>query len=181
MTAQPRGQPGHWGRAPERDPETPARAIAGPFSADPPMTEAEYQAQLMALDAERAALELEYVTSQTYPRWAYHATEPPRFVYSDAEALGLGPGWSPAPVPPPAPVVAALEPDTAALGDPSFTVRVLGTDFAADAVIVWNGGDEVTTYVSATELTTGVNMATVTVAIAVPVAVRNGAVLSNEV
>jgi hypothetical protein len=157
-------------------------AVGTPFAADPPMTDAEYQAQLMALDAERAALELEYVTSQTYPRWAYHATEPAHLVHSDAEAIALGAGWSPMPVPPPAPVVTALEPDTVVLGSPSFTIRVLGTGFALDAVIVWNGSDEVTTYESATELTTGVNMATAMVAIAVSVAVRNGdGTLSNEV
>ena len=146
------------------------------------MTDAEYQAQLMALDAERAALEAEYITSQTYPRWAYHATEPAHLIASDEEALALGAGWSPTPVVPPPPVVTALEPDTVVLGSPSFTITVRGTGFALDAVIVWNGSDEATTYVSPTELTTGVNMATAMVAIAVPVAVRNGdGALSNEI
>ncbi|MET0996769.1 MAG: hypothetical protein ABWY20_23095 [Mycobacterium sp.] len=147
----------------------------------PPMTEAEYQAALASLDAERAALVYEYTTSQTYPRWAYHATEPAQLVDSDAEALALGEGWSATPVEEEAaaPVVTALVPDTAAIGSPSFTLHVHGTGFAPDAVIVWNGSDEPTTVVSATEVTTEVNMATATAAVAVPVAVRHGDVVSN--
>jgi hypothetical protein len=144
-----------------------------PRTTTPPMSQAEYQAQLAALDAERAALAVTYTTSQTYPRVAYHATEPVQIVDSDAEALALGEGWSATPIAAP-PVVTALEPDTVALGAPSFTIRVVGAGFAPDAVIVWNGSDEVTTVVSATEVTTGVNMATATVAVSVPVAVRNG-------
>ena len=68
-------------------------------------------------------------------------------------------GDAPAP-----PVVTALEPDTAVLGTPSFTIHVHGTGFTAASVIVWNGSDELTTVVSATEVTTGVNMATASVA-----------------
>jgi hypothetical protein len=155
---------------------------SGPFkTASDPMSDAEYQAALMALDAERQALRQDYITSQTYPRWAYHATEPEHLVYSDAEALALGAGWSPVPVAPPPPVVTALEPDTAALGSPSFTLHVLGTGFALDAVILWNGSEEPTTYVSDTELTTEVNMATAVVAITLPVAVTQGGVTSNAV
>ncbi len=163
--------------------EPEGRAEASPFAAPPAMTEAEYQAQLMALDAERAALTLAYTTSQTYPRWAYHATEPERLVASDAEALALGPGWSPTPVAPPPPVVTALVPDTAVIGSPSFTLHVHGTGFAPDAVIVFNGYDEPTTIVSPTEVTTGVNMAVWTAPSApLPVAVRNpDGVVSNDV
>lgn len=73
-----------------------------------------------------------------------------------------------------APVLTALEPDTAVLGTPSFTLHVRGTGFAPDAVIVWNGSDEPTTVVSPTEATTGVNMDTATSAVTVPVLVRNG-------
>lgn len=160
------------------DPE--ADVTPGPFAAEPPMTEAEYQAQLMALDAERAALTLAYTTSQTYPRWAYHAIEPPQYVTSDAEALALGPGWSPTPITPPPPVVTALAPDTAVLGQASFTVHVQGTGFAPDAVIVWNGYDEPTTVVSPTEVTTGVDMTVWLAPATVPVAVRNGDGLLSE-
>jgi hypothetical protein len=138
-----------------------AHLEAGPFAtASDPMSEAEYQASLQALDAERAALKNDYVTSQTYPRWAYHATEPDRLVYSDAEALALGPGWSPTPLdtPPAAPTLTALEPDTAVLGSPDFVLHLHGTGFTLQTVIVFAGQDEPTTVLSDTEVTTGVDM-----------------------
>jgi hypothetical protein len=149
-----------------------ARGTPLPRATDPAMTEAEYLAALADLDAQRAALTAEYVTSQTYPRWAYHATEPPQMIHSDAEALALGDGWSATPLAAP-PVVTALEPDTAAIGAPSFTLHVLGTGFAPGAVIVFAGHDEPTTVVSPTDVTTGVNMAVWLGPDAVPVLVRN--------
>lgn len=51
-----------------------------------------------------------------------------------------------------------LDPATAAIGDPSFTLHVHGTGFTATSVIVFAGQDEPTTFVSDTELTTGVDM-----------------------
>jgi hypothetical protein len=83
---------------------------------------------------------------------------------------------------PPVPaVLTSLVPPSAKLGDPSFTLHVHGTGFRPDSVILWNGGQEPTTYVSPTELTTGVNMATAEVALAIPVAVVNlPGVASNE-
>lgn len=65
----------------------------------------------------------------------------------------------PAPTAPP--ILGALVPETAPIGAPSFTLHVVGTavsPFKAGDVIVFNGFDEPTTFVSATELTTGVNM-----------------------
>jgi hypothetical protein len=59
-------------------------------------------------------------------------------------------------VPPPA--ISALLPPTAAVGDPSFTLRVIGTGFVPGSIIVFAGNDEPTTYFSATELFTGMNM-----------------------
>jgi hypothetical protein len=153
-----------------------------PFATTPPMTEAEYHAQLRALDDQRAALEVAYITSQTWPHWAYHATEPARVVANAEEALALGPGWSATPITGPPPVVTALVPDTAVLGMPSFTVHVRGTDFAPNAVIVFNGHDEPTTVVSPTEVTTGVDMAVWLAPATVPVAVRQpGGGVSNTV
>jgi hypothetical protein len=74
--------------------------------------------------------------------------------------------------PGPPPVATALVPPSAKLGDANFTLHVQGTGFRADDVIVWNGGAEPTTFVSATELTTGVNMASAAVAMPIPVLVR---------
>jgi hypothetical protein len=55
--------------------------------------------------------------------------------------------------------VGSLTPATVALGAASFTLHVIGTNFRPGAVIIFAGQEEPTTYVSATELTTGVNMA----------------------
>jgi IPT/TIG domain len=79
------------------------------------------------------------------------------------------------------PTVTSLVPPSAKLGDPSFTLHVHGTNFRADAQIVWNGSPEPTTFVSPTEVTTMVNMATASVAMAIPVAVSigGGLVVSN--
>ena len=59
------------------------------------------------------------------------------------------------------PTVATLTPNSAEVGDPSFTLHVHGTNFTSLSKIVFNGGEEPTTFVSATELTTIVNMTTV--------------------
>jgi hypothetical protein len=78
------------------------------------------------------------------------------------------------------PVLTSLVPDTAQLGDPNFTLHVHGTGFRQGDTILWNNSPEKTTYVSATELTTTVNMATAAVPMAIPVAVQNAVgVLSN--
>jgi hypothetical protein len=157
-------------------------AEATPFAADPPMTTGEYDAALETLDVARRALEVEYTASQTYPRWAYSPTDPAQVVSSDAEAQALGAGWSPIPLgaePLPA-VLTALDPPTAAIGVPSFTLHVYGTGFLTGAVIVFNGYDEPTTIVSATELTTGVNMAVwAAPSLPLPVTVRQGVLVSN--
>jgi len=71
------------------------------------------------------------------------------------------------------PGLTALVPAEAALGDPSFVLSVQGSNFEDGSVIVWNGSDEVTTFVSDTELTTQVDMASATTAGPVPVLVRN--------
>lgn len=74
---------------------------------------------------------------------------------------------------PTAPVVSGLTPATVVIGAPSFTLSVGGTGFRADDVIVFNGFDEPTTFVSDTELTTGVNMPLWAAPATVPVLVRN--------
>jgi hypothetical protein len=78
------------------------------------------------------------------------------------------------------PVLGLLNPSSATIGDASFTLRVIGTGFDAQSQIIWNGSPEPTTYVSATELTTTVNMATATTPAAIPVSVYSGSsVMSN--
>ena len=57
-----------------------------------------------------------------------------------------------------APILTRLTPATVTLGAPSFTLHVHGTGFVDGAVIVFAGHDEPTTWVSDTEVTTGVDM-----------------------
>lgn len=79
------------------------------------------------------------------------------------------------------PVVVSLSPSTVVLGSPSFDVHVIGTGFNPDSVIVFNGHDEPTTFVSATDLSTGVNMPLWQAPAVVPIAVRNpSGTLSNS-
>jgi hypothetical protein len=70
-----------------------------------------------------------------------------------------------------APVVDRLEPNNAVLGSEAFTLRVHGSGFTENTVILFNEGQELTTFVSPNELTTGVQPETATVAGTVPVAV----------
>ena len=81
-----------------------------------------------------------------------------------------------------APTATSLVPPTATIGDPDFTLHVHGTGFTEGAVILWNGGREPTTFVSATEVTTGVNMATAQFPMPIPVAVElaDGVIMTNE-
>jgi hypothetical protein len=73
------------------------------------------------------------------------------------------------------PRLLALVPATAAIGDPSFTLKVLGSNFKADSVIVFAGQDEPTTLVSPNQVTTGVDMSVWLGADpAIPVKVRGG-------
>jgi hypothetical protein len=71
------------------------------------------------------------------------------------------------------PILSSLTPSSAEIGDPNFTLHVHGQNFTSSSVIIFNGGEESTTYVSATELTTGVDMTTATIPVVVPVAVRD--------
>jgi len=73
----------------------------------------------------------------------------------------------------PPPTISSLTPNTAQLGTANFTLHVIGTGFKPGAVIVFNGIDEPTTLVSATEVTTGVNMAVWLAPAALPVKVRS--------
>lgn len=78
------------------------------------------------------------------------------------------------------PEVTALVPNTAQIGDPNFTLHVQGTGFREGDEILWNGNPEPTTFVSDTELTTEVNMATAEVAMPIPVAVLSFGVITSN-
>lgn len=69
------------------------------------------------------------------------------------------------------PSVTSLTPNSAEIGDPSFTLHVHGTNFKNTDKIIFAGLEEPTTFVSATELTTGVDMSVWLGPDALPVAV----------
>jgi len=74
-----------------------------------------------------------------------------------------------------APDLESLDPDEADAGDATdIVMRVLGTGFTPESVIYFNGLAEPTTFVSETEVTTGVKPSLFTVPAVCPVTVRNG-------
>lgn len=78
-------------------------------------------------------------------------------------------------------VVTELVPNSATIGSDAFTLHVMGKNFNESSVIVFNGYDEPTTYVSETEVTTGVNMPLWQAPVNVPVTVRTNDNVSNNV
>jgi hypothetical protein len=82
------------------------------------------------------------------------------------------------PVPPEpaaAPVLTGLSPDTAVSGDAAdIVMSCVGTGFTPESIIVFNGFAEPTTFVSDTEVTTGVKPSLFVVPAVCPVAVHTG-------
>ena len=73
----------------------------------------------------------------------------------------------------PVPVTTSLSPSTAALGGPTFTLTVNGSNFVQGATVNWNGSPLTTTYVSATELQATVPSADIATAGSAQVTVTN--------
>jgi hypothetical protein len=61
------------------------------------MTLDEYQTQKADLDAQRVALEAAWASSQEYPKWVYHETQPAQIVDSPGQLEALGAGWTTVP------------------------------------------------------------------------------------
>jgi len=57
------------------------------------------------------------------------------------------------------PVLASIDPETAAVTDPEFTLTATGSDFEDVSIIALNGNDAATTFVDDSTLTTSVNPA----------------------
>lgn len=85
-------------------------------------------------------------------------------------------GWTEL-APPAAPVVASLSPSTAAIGA-LVTLHVVGTGFVDGDAVQWNGAASPTTFVSATELTTPIDL-TAAAAGPIPVSVQSANGPSN--
>jgi hypothetical protein len=81
----------------------------------------------------------------------------------------------------PPPTLTSISPDTAVAGtDPDFVLSCVGTDFTHASVIYFGQEDEPTTFVSDTEITTGVKPS-LFVPDTVPVKVRTGALDTDSV
>ncbi len=86
-----------------------------------------------------------------------------------------------APVPDVAPVISSLSPDNGICGDPAdLTMIVTGTGFMTNSIITFGGLDEPTVIVSDTELSTIVKQSLFLGPDEIPVCVRNGDAMSNE-
>jgi hypothetical protein len=90
------------------------------------------------------------------------------------------PGDPPPPIYDTVPCLTRLDPPSAVLGSPTFTLHVHGSGFEPDAQIVWNGSPELTIVVSPEEVTTAVNMLTAVTPGPIPIAVQNGLAVSRE-
>lgn len=85
--------------------------------------------------------------------------------------LAISKVLSPTETPAEEPVLTSIEPSGAVIGSPSFDIHVMGTGFTPASIIMFNGLPEPTTFVSETELTTGINMPLWTAPATVPVGV----------
>jgi hypothetical protein len=92
-----------------------------------------------------------------------HKDRAVRVITQAAEMVRLDETWTnyeggpEAPEPPAAPTLTSLSPDTAVAGAPDdIVMSAIGTGFTPDSIIVFNGYPEPTTFVSDTEITTGV-------------------------
>lgn len=92
--------------------------------------------------------------------------------------MGMDPNADYTPTPETAPEISALVPNSAAVGAAAFVLDVIGTGFNAQSVIVWNNGDETTTFVDAQKLQTGVDPTTASGPVSIPIQVRNGTAVS---
>lgn len=88
--------------------------------------------------------------------------------------MGMNPNIDYTPNPDTAPKLTGLVPNSAPVGSAAFTLRALGSGFTPESVIVWNNGDENTTFVSESEVTTGVDPTTASGPVSIPVQVKNG-------
>ena len=136
----------------------------------------------MPMTEKSASLDTDHEADTAYGhwfRWAARYREP----LTEEQQAELDARVAATLEPPPeadAPMITALVPNQATLGSPNFTLSVQGTGFTPGSVIVWNGADEATTYVSSDELTTDVNMATAEAPVTIAVEVRTGALVSNS-
>ena len=72
------------------------------------------------------------------------------------------------------PTLHYIAPTEAVIGSTDFTLRLIGINFTDSSVVTFNGGDEPTTFVNDTELTTLIKPSTASVAGSYAVTVKQG-------
>ena len=79
------------------------------------------------------------------------------------------------------PRLVGLDPASMNVPGPDAPLMVTGSGFTEESVVIWNGADEVTEFVSATKVRTTVKVSTVEAPLpfTLPVQVRNGDKVSN--
>jgi hypothetical protein len=86
------------------------------------------------------------------------------------------------PEPPALPTLTSLSPNTAVAGAPDdIVMSAIGTGFTPQSIIVFNGFSEPTTFVSDTEVTTGVKPSLFVVPAVCPVEVHTGTTVSGPI
>ena len=86
------------------------------------------------------------------------------------------------PEPPALPTLTSLSPNTAVAGAPDdIVMSAIGTGFTSASIIVFNGFSEPTTFVSDTEVTTGVKPSIFVVPAVCPVEVHTGTTVSGPI
>jgi IPT/TIG domain len=79
------------------------------------------------------------------------------------------------------PSITALTPSSSPVNSPAFTMTVQGTNFGTDAVVLWNGVTQQTTFINSTELLVTVTDTDLMFAGLTHVFVRSGGMNSNTV
>jgi len=117
-----------------------------------------------------------------------HKDRAVRGLYHQAETVRLDETWTTyeggpvAPEPPAAPTLTSLSPNTAVSGDAAdIVMSCIGSGFTPASIIVFNGYGEPTTFVSDTEVTTGVKPSLFVVPAVCPVEVHTGSQVTGPV
>lgn len=79
------------------------------------------------------------------------------------------------------PAIAMLSPDSATAGGEAFTLTVNGSNFAANAVVNWNGVARRTSYVSASQLKVAIPASMIMTSGSVQITVTNPATAGNGI
>ncbi len=98
-------------------------------------------------------------------------------------AVGFGCGYgshsTTPPTPASTPTITQLNPPNVVANSGSFTLEVDGSSFAANAVVVFNGANQTTTWVSAGKVTASIPNSAIATAGTVPVKVTNQATVGG--